>query len=77
MGQYLSDVVIHVNETLDEAGLGGLEQELRARDGVISAGHQPGRTHFIMVVYDTEATSSANLLTPFKARGVHAQLVGM
>jgi len=76
MGQYLTNVVIHVNEALDEAGVFGLEQELCAHNGVISATHQPGRNHLLIVVYAADAICSANLLTPLKARGFHAQLIG-
>jgi hypothetical protein len=76
MGQYLTNVVIHLNETLDEAGVCGLEDALRAHNGVISATHQPGRNHLLMVGYAPEAICSTNLLTPLKARGFHAQLIG-
>lgn len=76
MGQFRTDVVIHVNEPLDEDHLRGLEQELCARHGVVSATHWPGRNHLLAVVYDPETIGSAKLLTPLTAHGLHAQLVG-
>jgi hypothetical protein len=77
MGQQLTDVVIHVNEALDEAGVRGLEQELCANNGVVSATHRPGHNHLVMVIYDREAIGAPGLLTPLKARGYHAQLIGL
>jgi hypothetical protein len=77
MGRYhLSDIVIHVTETLDESGLRGIECDLCGLDGVIAARHSPSRNHFVMVTYDREETKAFNLLAPLKARGLHAQLIG-
>ncbi|WP_298354117.1 hypothetical protein [Rhodoblastus sp.] len=77
MGQYRADVVIHVNETLDEAQLRDVEQELCARHGVVSATHSPGRNHLLAVFFDPQITTSANLLMSVKARGLHAQRIGL
>jgi hypothetical protein len=72
---YLADIVIHVNETLDETGLRGVECDLCGIDGVVAAKHVPGRNHFVMVKYDNQETHAINLLAPLKARGLHAQLI--
>jgi len=77
MGRSVSDVIIHVTEPLDEAGVCGVERELCDLDGVVSARHSPGRNHLLMVVYDTATIPSINLLTPAKTRGLHAQLIGL
>ena len=76
MGQKLTDVVIHVNETLDETGVRGLEQELCAKNGVVSATHRSGHNHLVMVVFDSQTIGAPSLLAPLKARGFHAQLIG-
>lgn len=76
MGQQLTDVVIHLTETLDETGVHGLEQELCAQNGVVSATHQPGHNHLMIVSYDRGLIGSASLLRPLKAHGLHAQLIG-
>ncbi|WP_298350892.1 hypothetical protein [Rhodoblastus sp.] len=73
---YLADIVIHVNETLDETGLRVVECDLCGVDGVVAAKHVPGRNHILMVTYDNEEARAVDLLAPLKARGLHAQLIG-
>jgi hypothetical protein len=77
MSAQLNEVVLHVDETLDDAALGQLEEGMRHEAGVISVGHNPGRPHMIMVVYDSESTRASNLLHGFQERGLHAQIVGL
>lgn len=77
MSAQLNEVVMHVDETLDDAALRQLEEGMRHEAGVISVGHNPGKSHMIMVVYDSESTRAANLLQSFQQRGLHAQIVGM
>jgi hypothetical protein len=72
---YLANIAIHVNENLDETGLRGVECDLCGLDGVVAAKHVLGRNHLLMVTYDNEETAAFNLLAPFKARGLHAQLI--
>jgi hypothetical protein len=73
----LNEVVVHINESVDEATLDELEQGIRKDQGVISVGHQANRNHLIMVVYDSEVARASNILHNFQERGLHAQLVGM
>lgn len=77
MSAQLNELVMHVDETLDDAALGQIEEGIRHEAGVISVGHNPGKSHMIMVVYDSESTRAANLLHSFQQRGLHAQIVGM
>ena len=73
----LNEVVVHIDELLDEDSLHRLEEGVRQDAGVISVGHNPGKSHMIMVVYDSEATRASSLLQSFRERGLHAQVVGM
>lgn len=77
MNTQFNDVVIHLNETLDEATLDTLEQDLRREQGVIAVGHRPQQRHLLMVVYDTAMARGVGLLHHFRDRGLHAQLIGM
>lgn len=78
MGQhYLTEMVIHVTETLDESGVRAAECDLCNLNGVVEARHNPGRNHVLLVTYDTVETRMVNLLAPLKARGLRAQLVGI
>lgn len=77
MNTTLNDVVVHLNESVDEATLHDLEQGIRMDQGVISVGHQANRSHLIMVVYDSEIARASSILHTFQDRGLHAQLIGL
>ena len=77
MNTTLNEVVVHLNESVDEATLDALEQGIRKDQGVVSVGHQANRNHLIMVVYDSEVARASNILHNFQERGLHAQLIGM
>jgi hypothetical protein len=77
MSAHLNEVVLHIDETLDDDTLQRLEDGVRRDPGVVSVGHNPGRTHMIMVVYDSERTQASHLLHSFQERGLHAQVVGL
>jgi hypothetical protein len=77
MNEHLSDVIVHINETLDEATIDTLEQGLRQDKGVVSVGHRPGQNHLLMVVYDADNAHPSSFVHRFQERGFHAQLVGM
>lgn len=77
MDTTLNEVVIHLNETVDEATLEELEQGIRRDQGVVSVGHQANQNHLLMVVYDSEVAHASSFLHNFQERGLHAQLIGM
>lgn len=73
----LNEVVVHVDEALDEATLHTIEEGIRQETGVVSVGHNPGKSHMIMVVYDSDSTRASTLLHALEQRGLHGQVVGM
>lgn len=73
----ISDVMIHINESLSDEARAGLENSLREIDGVVSPKFNAGKEHLLMVTYDTGKTSTAVLLAKARAAGYTAQLVGM
>lgn len=77
MNANLNEVVLHIDEALDEDTLHSLEEGIRQDAGVVSVGHNPEKSHMIMVVYDSESTRASSLLHSFHERGLHAQVVGM
>jgi hypothetical protein len=77
MNTTLNEVVVHINESVDEAALHKLEQGIRLDQGVISVGHRPSQNHLMVVVYDSAVTRAASILHTFQERGLHAQLIGM
>jgi len=73
----ISDVMIHINESLNEEARTSLENTMRKVDGVISPGFNAGKEHLLLIAYDTEKTNTAILLEKARAAGYTAQLVGM
>jgi hypothetical protein len=73
----ISDVMIHINESLDEEARAALENALQKVEGVVSPRFNAGKAHLLMVAYDTDTTSTAVLLEKTRAEGYRAQLVGM
>ena len=77
MATSISDVTIHIDETLDAARLEKLRDALLTEDGVMAADYQKATRHLMIVAYDPARNSSANLLKTVKAQGVHAELIGL
>ena len=74
---YQSDIVIHIDEELDDARIHELERDLSMRAGVVSACVHEDRRHLMVVDYDPQDVRSADLLSHVRARGLHAELIGM
>ncbi|WP_245538732.1 hypothetical protein [Thiobacillus denitrificans] len=77
MNARLNEVLVHIDEVLDEDTLHRLEEGIRRDAGVISVGHNPDKSHMIMVVYDSESTRASSLLHSIQEQGLHAQVVGL
>lgn len=72
----ISDVMIHIKESLTAEQLSALENEMRQIDGVVSPRFNPGKQHLMMIAFIPEKTSSAALLGKARAAGYTAQLIG-
>jgi len=72
----ISDVMIHINESLSKEARASFEEELRQIEGVVAPRFSPGKEHLIMVAFDPERTNSAILLQKARAAGYTAQLIG-
>ncbi len=73
----LSDVTVHIDETLSRENRAGIENKLRAVDGVISVHNPDERPHLAVVEYNPAATSSHVILDVVRGKGVHAELIGL
>lgn len=73
----ISDVMIHINESLNEEARASLTNAMQKAEGVVSPRFNTGKEHLLVVAYDTETTSTAILLEKARAAGYTAQLVGM
>jgi hypothetical protein len=77
MNTTLNEVVVHINESVDDATLAELEQGIRLDQGVVSVGRRPNQNHLMVVVYDSAEARASSILHTFRDRGLHAQLIGM
>lgn len=77
MDTTLSEVVVHIDESLDDAMFSELEQGIRQDLGIVSVGRQANQDHLMMVVYDSEVARASSILHNFRERGLHAQLIGL
>lgn len=73
----ISDIMIHINESLNEEARNDLEHALQKVEGVVSPRFNPGKEHLLMIAYDTDKTTTSVLLEKTRAAGYGAQLVGM
>ncbi|MEJ1334467.1 MAG: hypothetical protein RPU34_03205 [Candidatus Sedimenticola sp. (ex Thyasira tokunagai)] len=70
-----TDIMIHINESLESDKQQGLESELRAIDGVIAP--RFNKPHLLVVAYDSDVTSTPELLKQVVDKGYTAQIVGL
>ena len=73
----ISDVMIHINESLSKEARSSLENAMRKVEGVVSPCFNAGKEHLLLIAYNTEKTNTAVLLEKARAEGYTAQLVGM
>lgn len=73
----LSDVLIHIDESLSREQRDLIEERLRGLDGVVSVHNPDDRPHLTLVEYRPDKLSSQTLLQTARAEGFHAELVGL
>lgn len=73
----ITDLLIHVNETLDTTERTIMEDELRNLHGVIAPRFNNTKPHLLSVSYNPQEIDSLRLLNKVQTSGFHAQIVGM
>jgi hypothetical protein len=78
MGSEVSmvDLVIHIDETLDEARRASLLTAVREAKGIIAVGYHNETPHLMIVVFNPKDLASADVLNLVKSEGVHAEFTG-
>jgi hypothetical protein len=72
-----TDVVIHVEETVDHDRCRAIADIVRAQPGVTDVAHHDAKPHLMDVIYDPLAVSAHTLLEIVRDQGVHAELAGL
>ncbi len=76
MKEVVSDVTIHIDESLNDRELFNLEQAIRSDFGVISVGHIQENRHMLVVLYDPESIRGKDILRRVTNQGFHGELIG-
>ena len=74
---HIGDIVIHFEETLDDAGISGLEKTIGEAPGVLSAYVNEKTRHLMVVDFDPAVVRPSRLVQTFRDRGLHAVMVGL
>ncbi len=72
---YMTDVTLHVDETLDESNRMKLEKDLRSLDGVTSVRLSKKAPHMMFVTYQTDHLRSQDILKVILGDHFHAEIV--
>lgn len=73
----ISDITVHIDETLTPDRRTLIEKELRALNGVVSVHNSDNTPHLTVVGFNPEATSSDAILGAIRRYGVGAELIGL
>lgn len=76
MNPSISDVMIHINESLSEEARSTLEEGMRQIEGVIAPRFNPGKDHLLVIAFNPDKTSTAALFAKARSSGYTAQLIG-
>lgn len=72
----MSDVTIHIDETLDSSAIEVIQRDLSKVAGIEKINSQDKRPHLMVVSYDGKMTNSGSILSTFTNQGLHAELIG-
>ncbi|MBT3205515.1 MAG: ATP-binding protein [Gammaproteobacteria bacterium] len=72
----MSDVTIHIDETLDSSTIQEIQQDLSRVAGIDKINSQERNPHLMVIEYDRKMMSSSSILSTFTSQGLHAELIG-
>ncbi len=73
---HISDMVMHVDNFLGENTRRNIEKALAAKKGVLHAHFNEQRPHLMLVSYDTDRTSSFEVLAQMMNQQVRVERIG-
>jgi len=73
---YITDMVMHVDDNLEEQSRRNVEKTLTGQRGVIHAHFNEKRPHLMLVSYDIERTSSFEILAGMSGQSLCAERIG-
>ena len=73
---HVTDMVMHIDNTLGEGSRRDVERKLTGTRGVIRAHFNDRRPHLMLVSYDTDSTSSFEILDNVAGQQLGVERVG-
>jgi hypothetical protein len=73
---HVTDMVMHIDNTLGADSRRNIEQALTGNPGIIQAHFNEKRPHLMLVSYDTDSTSSFEILAHVTSQQLCAERVG-
>lgn len=73
----MTDVMLHIDETLSSSQQAALQGQIRNQQGVIGLGYHEKQPHLMIVEYDQDKTTPQQLLHCLQDYGLHAEIVSM
>ena len=73
---HVTDMVMHIDNTLGADSRRNIEQALAGNRGIIQAQFNEQRPHLMLVSYDTQRTSSFEILALMSCQQLCAERVG-
>jgi hypothetical protein len=73
---HISDMVMHIGNKLGEDRRRNIEKALTGNGGVLHAHFNDKRPHLMLVSYDTDTTSSFEILARMTGQQLYAERVG-
>lgn len=73
---HVTDLVMHVDQTLAEKSRRDVERTITAQEGVIRAHFNEKRPHLMLVSYDPVRTSSFDILATVTGQHLSAERIG-
>jgi hypothetical protein len=72
----MSDVTIHIDETLNERSMQALGEDIAHHGGIEHVDYSQKNPHLMVVRYDQNQLNSQAVLAAFIDHGLHAELIG-
>jgi len=73
---HVTDMVMHIDNQLGEGSRRNIEKTLTGSEGVVYAHFNERRPHLMLVSYDTDSTSSFDILAQMTGQQLCAERVG-
>jgi hypothetical protein len=77
MSTKLAEVTLHMDEETTHDEREAFRDVLLSMNGVMAAACHDERPHLMLIEYDPDAVNSIEFVNAAKARGLHAELIGL